>query len=197
MNLFVNAWQAMPEGGDIFVETEEVLLDEIPSMFGHVSPGRYVKVTITDTGTGMDAQTKERIFDPFFTTKGMGRGTGLGLATVYGIMQGHGGMITVESEPGQGSSFILYLPSSEKDLANDKDSIERPVRGTESILLVDDENMVLDVSRELLASLQYKVYTAGRGEEAVAIYMERKGEIDLDPDMVMPGMSGARPSTPA
>jgi len=191
MNLFVNAWQAMPEGGDIFVETEEVVLDEIPSMFGHVSPGRYVKVTITDTGTGMDAQTKERIFDPFFTTKGMGRGTGLGLATVYGIIQGHGGMITVESEPGQGSSFILYLPSSEKDLANDKDSIERPVRGTESILLVDDENMVLDVSRELLASLQYKVYTAGRGEEAVAIYMERKGEIDLVIlDMVMPGMSG-------
>ncbi len=192
MNLFVNAWQAMPGGGDMFVETEEVVFDDIHAMPGQVAPGRYVKVTVTDTGAGMDEQTKDRIFDPFFTTKGMGRGTGLGLATVYGIMRGHGGMITVESEPGQGSSFILYIPASEKDPAGERmDSAAGPVQGTEAILLVDDEPMVLEVSRELLASLGHRVYAAGSGQEAVAVYMEKRGEIDLVVlDMVMPGISG-------
>jgi CheY-like chemotaxis protein len=191
MNLFVNAWQAMPGGGDMFVETEKVVLDEIHAIPGPMTSGRYVKVTVTDTGTGMDTHTKERIFDPFFSTKGMGRGTGLGLATVYGILRGHGGMITVESEPGQGSTFILCLPASEKDHAAEKGSDEALLRGTETILLVDDEETVLEVSRELLASLGYRVYAAGSGQEAVVLYKERKGEIDLVIlDMVMPGLSG-------
>ena len=139
----------------------------------------------------MDAQTKERIFDPFFTTKGMGRGTGLGLATVYGIIKGHRGMITVDSEPGQGTTFTLYLPASEKDPAEKEKSAEQLLRGTETILLVDDEKMVLAVSRELLESLGYRVYAAGSGQEAVAVYMEKRGGIDLVIlDMVMPGISG-------
>jgi len=191
MNLFVNAWQAMPGGGDMFVETEKVVLDEIHAMPGRVAPGRYVKVTITDTGTGMDAQTKERIFDPFFTTKGMGRGTGLGLATVYGIIKGHRGMITVDSEPGQGTTFTLYLPASEKDPAGERKSAGEFLRGTETILLVDDEPMVLEVSRELLESMGYRVYATGSGQEALAVYHEKRNEIDLVVlDMVMPGISG-------
>jgi CheY-like chemotaxis protein len=191
MNLFVNAWQAMPGGGDIFVETEKVILDEIHAMPVPVVPGRYVKVTVTDTGTGMDVQTKERIFDPFFTTKGMGRGTGLGLATVYGIMRGHGGTIAAESEPGQGTTFNLYLPASEKDPDEEKKRAKDVLCGTETILLVDDEKMVLEVSRELLESLGYRVYAAGSGQEAVAVYMEKKSEIGLVIlDMVMPGISG-------
>jgi PAS domain S-box-containing protein len=191
MNLFVNAWQAMPGGGDMFVETEKVVLDETHAMSGRMAPGRYVKVTVTDTGTGMDAQTKERIFDPFFTTKGMGRGTGLGLATVYGIMRGHGGMITAESEPGQGTTFTLYVPASENDPDEEKKPAKGVLRGTETILLVDDEKMVLEVSRELLESLGYRVYAAGSGQEAVAVYMEKRNKIDLVIlDMVMPGISG-------
>ena len=192
MNLFVNAWQAMPNGGDILVRTRTVVFDVGDVIPGEVAPGRYVMVIVTDTGVGMDKQTKERIFDPFFTTKVMGRGTGLGLATVYGIIRGHGGMISVESEPGQGTTFTLYLPASEKDPAEERKSAGDVLCGKETILLVDDEKMVLEVTRELLESLGYRVYAAGSGQEAVALYMEKKGEIDLVIlDMVMPGISGS------
>jgi CheY-like chemotaxis protein len=191
MNLYVNAWQAMPGGGAIYLETENVLLDDEQVFPYAVKPGDYIRISITDTGTGMDEKTKERIFDPFFTTKEMGRGTGLGLATVYGIIKGHGGMINVYSEPGHGTTFTIYLPASEKEVVKEKTAAGTIARGTETILLVDDEHMVLEVSRELLESMGYRVYAAGSGQEAIAVYMEKRNEIDLVLlDMIMPGISG-------
>jgi two-component system, cell cycle sensor histidine kinase and response regulator CckA len=191
MNLYVNAWQAMPGGGEIYLETEDVVLSDAQAIPSSVRPGKYVKISVTDTGTGMDEKTRERIFDPFFTTKGMGRGTGLGLATVYGIIKGHKGVITVYSEPGHGTTFNVYLPASEKAVVQEKREIGAIARGTETILLVDDEQMVLEVSREMLESLGYRVYAAGSGQEAIAVYMEKQKEIDLVLlDMIMPGISG-------
>jgi len=181
----------MPGGGEIYLETENVLFDNVQAISYSVTPGKYVKISITDTGTGMDEKTRERIFDPFFTTKKMGRGTGLGLATVYGIIKGHKGMITVYSEPGHGTTFNIYLPASEKEVVKEKTATGTIARGTETILLVDDEKMVLEVSRKLLEFLGYRVYTAGSGQEAIAVYMEKRNKIDMVIlDMIMPGISG-------
>ncbi len=192
LNLYVNAWQAMPGGGNIYLAAHNVILNDEQALLYSVQPGKYVKITVADTGIGMDEKTRERIFEPFFTTKKMGRGTGLGLATVYGIIKGHQGMITVESEPGQGTTFIIYLPASDKTVTKSKMSSEKIVSGTETVLLVDDEKTVLDVNRELLETMGYKVYAAGSGQEAVAVYMEKKDKIDLIIlDMIMPGMQGA------
>jgi len=191
MNLYVNAWQAMPGGGEIFLKTQNVLLDGERAFPYAVNPGRYIKISMTDTGTGMDAKTRERIFDPFFTTKEMGRGTGLGLATVYGIIKGHRGMINVDSEPGHGTTFTIYLPASEKEVVRDKTGPGAIASGTETILLVDDENMVMEVSKEMLKSMGYHVYAVGSGQEAIAFYREKRNEIDLVIlDMIMPGISG-------
>ena len=190
MNLYVNSGHAMPGGGEIRLETENVFLDEETLPFA-IKAGRYVKISVTDTGVGMDEKTRERIFDPFFTTKEMGRGTGLGLAMVYGIIKGHGGMIRVNSEPGRGTTFYIYLPASEKEVAKAGEAAERILKGTETILLVDDEKTVLSVSKELLKFLGYRVHAAGGGQEAIAVYMEKRGEIDLVIlDMIMPGISG-------
>jgi two-component system, cell cycle sensor histidine kinase and response regulator CckA len=191
MNLYVNAWQAMPGGGEIYLETENVLLDDGQALSYGVKPGNYIKISMTDTGTGMDEKTRERIFDPFFTTKDMGRGTGLGLATVYGIIKGHNGMINVYSEAGHGTTFTIYLPASEREVVKEKATAGTIVRGTETILLVDDEQMILEVSKALLESIGYRVYAVGSGQEAIAVYMEKRNEIGLVVlDMIMPGMSG-------
>jgi two-component system cell cycle sensor histidine kinase/response regulator CckA len=192
MNLFVNAWQAMPGGGEIYIETENVLLHDEQAIADAVKPGKFVKISVTDTGTGIDAKIREQIFDPFFTTKRMGRGTGLGLATVYGIIKGHKGMINVYSEPGHGTTFNIYLPASEKEVLSEKMNTETIARGRETILLVDDEKMLTEVSCELLESLGYRVYVAGGGQEAIAVYMEKREEIELVIlDMIMPGISGS------
>lgn len=191
MNLFVNAWQAMPNGGDICVETQRAVLTKGEVLYDDVKPGSYVKVTVTDSGTGMDKTTIDRIFDPFFTTKAMGRGTGLGLATAYGIIKGHGGMITVNSEPGRGTTFTLYIPASDKDPEEEQKTTESLLRGTETILLVDDEKMILDVSMDMLKSLGYHVYAVESVQEAIDLYKEKKSEIDMViMDMIMPGISG-------
>jgi len=193
LNLFVNAWQAMPAGGDIFVATENLVLQQTEPLPFSVKPGRYVKTTVTDTGSGMDEPTRLRVFEPFFTTKELGRGTGLGLASVYGIVKGHRGMINVYSEPGRGATFTLYLPASDKAAVKEEPAQARVVRGTETLLLVEDEDALRELNRELLESLGYTVLTAGSGREAVAIFAEKRGAIDLVIlDMVMPGMSGAR-----
>ena len=192
LNLFVNAWQAMPGGGDIYLEAQNALLNGEQALFYDVKPGKHVKIVVTDTGTGMDAKTKERIFEPFFTTKGMGRGTGLGLATVYGIIKGHGGMINVDSEPEHGTTFTIYLPASEKQVQREETPIDEIVTGTETILIIDDEKIVMEVNKELLESMGYTLYAAASGQEGLDIYTEKKDKIDLVIlDMIMPGISGS------
>ena len=169
LNLYVNAWQAMPKGGDLYVQTENVTLDENYTKPFNVTLGRYVKISITDTGVGMDEETQKRIFDPFFTTKEMERGTGLGLASVYGIIKNHGGIINVYSEKGAGSIFTIYLPASEREVIEEKVEVGKVLKGKETILLVDDEDIIIDVGKQLLQTLGYKVLIARGGKEAIGI----------------------------
>lgn len=191
LNLYVNAWQAMPGEGTLYVETENVLLDQEYVAPYEVNPGRYVKISVTDTGTGMDEKTKERIFEPFFTTKEIGKGTGLGLASVYGIIQNHHGFITVYSEVGHGTSFHIYLPASEKQVKKEVVLPDRAAGGKETLLIVDDEEMILEVTSGMLEALGYNVKTACGGEKALEIYDNSRNEIDLVVlDMVMPDLGG-------
>jgi PAS domain S-box-containing protein len=191
LNIYVNAWQAMPGGGDLYLETANVFLDEESARPFGVNPGRYVRVAVTDTGIGMDEQTRKRIFEPFFTTKEMGRGTGLGLASVYGIIKGHNGIIDVYSEKGHGATFTIYLPASEKELVRKEQVATDIVRGEGTILLVDDEEVIIDVGSEILEVLGYKVSVARSGREAIEIYKEKQDEIDMVIlDMIMPEMDG-------
>jgi two-component system cell cycle sensor histidine kinase/response regulator CckA len=191
LNLYVNAWHAMPTGGELCLETKNVALDERYAALHDMPPGNYVRVSVTDTGTGMDEKTRKRIFDPFFTTKEMGRGTGLGLAMAYGIMKGHRGFIQVYSEPGHGTTFTLYLPASGKRPLEEKPAVPDVRRGSGTILFVDDEPGVLAVSKEILESLGYTVYGMASGQEAIAFYEEKREDISLIIlDMIMPGLSG-------
>ena len=191
LNLFINAWHAMPGGGDLFIETENVTVDESFIRPFEVQPGKYVKISITDTGVGMDEATRQRIFEPFFTTRKMGRGTGLGLASVYGITKNHGGFIDVYSEKGHGTTFNIYLPASEKEAMKGKALAGDIIKGSEGVLLVDDEDMIIDVGKELLGELDYEVLLARSGQEAIKIYEENEEKIDMVIlDMIMPDMSG-------
>jgi len=193
MNLFVNAWQAMPGGGTLFIETKNRILDEEDVTPYTAVPGKYVKLSVTDTGVGIDEKTKQRIFEPFFTTKEMGRGTGLGLSIVYGIIKGHKGFIHVYSEPGQGTTFNIYLPASGKEILSEKPVSSEIVLGQGTVLLVDDEASVLRVNTRMLERLGYTVLPASNGEEALALYREKRAGIDLVLlDLVMPGMSGGQ-----
>jgi len=190
-NLFINAAQAMPAGGKIYLKTENVLLGEDSGNPHEVKPGKYVKISVTDTGVGMDEETCQKIFDPFFTTKEMGRGTGLGLASAYGIIKHHGGFIDVESEVGCGTSFYIYLPESDRVVKEDSQPQETAYKGTGTILLVDDEEMVVDVGKQMLERLGYEVLTAASGRDAVDIYKQNGDKIDLVLlDMIMPDMGG-------
>jgi two-component system cell cycle sensor histidine kinase/response regulator CckA len=193
LNLFLNAWHAMPGGGELRLETANVLLDESFAERHGCNPGRFVKTSVVDTGSGMDAGTLKKIFDPFFTTREMGRGTGLGLAMVYGIIKNHDGLITVQSSVGRGTTFSVYLPASEKAVQQEPHLDEKILRGSETILLVDDEDMIVDVARAMLERLGYRVVTAGDGRQAVAV-MEQEGDgIDLVIlDLIMPGMNGGK-----
>jgi len=156
-----------------------------------VKPGDYVLVEVTDTGTGMDKKTAERIFDPFFTTKGMSRGTGLGLASVYGIVRNHGGTITVSSKKGKGSTFSIYLPASKKQAMKENRGSDKFVPGKETVLLVDDEDMILDVGTQILERMGHKVMKAKSGQEAIEIYEKHRDLIELVIlDMIMPGVGG-------
>jgi len=192
MNLCVNAVQAMPEGGDLTLATEPVTLDETYSKPYQVNPGRYVKVSVTDTGVGIEKKNLGRIFEPFFTTKEMGRGTGLGLASAYGIIKGHGGHINVYSEVGRGTTFNFYLPASSQAAERGKPARGPDIRrGFGTVLLVDDEESILQIAGEMLRELGYTVIAARSGAEAVAAFSGRSKEIAaVVLDMVMPGMSG-------
>ncbi len=194
LNLYVNAWQAMPDGGDLYVETGNVMLDESYTKPFGVSPGNYVKISVTDTGIGMDKATQQRIFDPFFTTKEIGRGTGLGLASAYGIISNHGGIINVYSEKGKGTTFNIYLPASRKEVTTrEKRVAEDVLKGTGRILLVDDEDAIVDVGEEMLKEMGYSVLVARSGKEGVDVYTKHKEEIDLVIlDMIMPDIGGGK-----
>jgi PAS domain S-box-containing protein len=191
VNLYVNAWQAMPEGGDLYLETKNVQLEERDARAFDVKPGNYVKISMTDTGMGMDEATRQRVFEPFFTTKELGVGTGLGLASAYGIIKNHGGIITVDSEPGQGARFNIYLPASDREIPRDKEPCTGVLKGKETVLLVDDEDMILQVGREMLMALGYTVIEAASGQVAVELYARNKDRIDMVIlDLIMPDMGG-------
>ena len=191
LNLYVNSWHAMPGGGGLYIQTENIVIDEFFNRPYHVEPGKYVKISVTDTGVGMDKATQQRIFEPFFTTKEMGRGTGLGLASAYGIIKNHDGFIDVYSEKGQGTTFNIYLPASEKEAVKEVEIHEELYRGTESLLLVDDEDMIVDVGCGIIDRLGYKSLTAKSGEEAIGIYKKNYDKIDMVIlDMIMPDMGG-------
>ena len=191
LNVFVNAADAMSGGGDLFVETMNVTDKDMSGRPYKPEPGAYVLLTVRDTGMGMDEKTLERIFEPFFTTKGLGTGTGLGLASVYGIIKAHQGYIDVESEKGQGTTFEIYLPASESKGGQACKSAEHAAKGSETILLVDDEVMVLGVGVEVLRELGYTVLEAQGGGQAVELYNEKRDAIDLVIlDMIMPDMGG-------
>jgi CheY-like chemotaxis protein len=166
-------------------------LDEEYVQSFHLKPGRFVKLSITDTGIGMDEATQQRIFEPFFTTQKIGRGTGLGLASVYGIIRNHGGIIDVYSKKGKGTTFNIYLPASEKEIIEEKQLPEEFIKGSGTILLVDDEDRIIDVCSELLKTMGYDVLIAKSGKEAIEAYRINKDDVDMVIlDMIMPDMSG-------
>jgi len=195
VNLAVNARDAMPLGGKLTIEAQNIILDD-SFVHEHVGaqPGPYVILSVRDTGAGMDRETREHIFEPFFTTKGPGKGTGLGLATVYGIVKQSGGYIAVSSEPGRGTSFEVYLP---RVPAGDEASLRSPQdlrvkHGSETVLLVEDEDTVRGLARTILEDCGYRVLVATRGAEALRIAESHLGPIHLMlTDVVMPGMSGS------
>ena len=200
MNLCLNARDAMPRGGRLFIETEMVELDDSYCRFyPYVTPGRYAVLSVSDTGIGMDSETRERIFEPFFTTKERGKGTAVGLATVYGIVKQHGGSIHVYSEPGQGSLFRVYLPVVESSPAEGQ-SVRAPApslietRGTETILVAEDHESIREMSRQTLLSLGYRVLTACDGEEALRLCEKEVPALAIL-DVVMPKLGG--PATAA
>jgi PAS domain S-box-containing protein len=191
LNLLVNAADAMPGNGDLFLKTANVAHKDIQNELNAPATGKYVLLSVTDTGIGMDKRTMDRIFDPFFTTKEIGRGTGLGLASVYGIIKGHNGYISVQSQKGKGSTFMIYLPASEKVVEESAPKGEEILKGTEAILLIDDEKNILEVGEKILRALGYTAYLAESGEKAIDLYRLNKDKIDLIIlDMIMPQKGG-------
>jgi CheY-like chemotaxis protein len=193
MNLATNARDAMPKGGVFTIRTERVSLDEtFITMHGFGSRGDYAVMTVTDTGEGMDAATRKRVFEPFFTTKEVGKGTGLGLSMVYGIVEQHGGFINVYSEIGTGTVFKIYLPALETRAADyESDAHFVPEGATETILLVEDNDMLREAMTEMLKAVGHTVIEACDGDDAVTKFLAHRGEIDLVlMDVIMPRKSG-------
>jgi CheY-like chemotaxis protein len=193
-NLCVNARDAIPNTGKITVETGAVTFDKTDCA-GHVGmvPGKYVLLAVSDNGRGMDAETLSHLFEPFFTTKEVGKGTGLGLATVYGMVKQNNGFIDVHSEPGRGTTFKIYLPrnTAETGRTRMKDAAQPAARGHETILLVEDEPMILDITTKMLERQGYTVQAAATPGEAIRLAREHAGEIHLlMTDVVMPEMNG-------
>jgi two-component system cell cycle sensor histidine kinase/response regulator CckA len=193
LNLAVNGRDAMPDGGTLTIETLAVELEQaLDSEHGRIEPGRYVRLAVTDSGAGMDAETQARIFEPFFTTKEVGQGTGLGLSTVYGILEQSGGHVRIETAPGHGTSFEIYLPACEPaETADAAPADVDPDGGCETILLVEDEASVLNLARRLLEESGYEVLSATNGSDALRLCTAHREHIDLMiTDVVMPRMRG-------
>ncbi len=178
------------KGIKLAIETCNFEVDNLHHL--ELTPGNYVKVSVSDNGCGMNSETLKRIFEPFFSTKQRGQGTGLGLSSVYGIIKNHGGTITVYSEEGVGTTFNIFLPAITKAVKETKKNSRKIVSGNETILLVDDEAIVREVNQEILSELGHRVFSAGNGRQALELYQEKGNEIDLVIlDMIMPEMSGA------
>jgi len=191
INLYINAADAMPDGGELILKTMNVTHKKMKNKRYDPKPGRYVLLQVTDNGTGMDEKTMVRIFEPFFTTKEMGGGSGLGLASVYGIIKGHGGYIEVDSEKGLGTTFSIYLPASDQSVQKPSEPYEQVIKGDKTVLLVDDEEIIIDVAVQLLKKLGYNVIEAGSGKEAIQLFGEWCDKIDMVIlDMIMPDIGG-------
>ncbi len=192
LNLFVNAADAMPNSGQLFISTRNCTSDDFKAKPYIPRPDLdYILLSVKDTGEGIDKDIMGKVFEPFFSTKEPGKGTGLGLASCYGIIKGHGGYIDVDSEPGKGATFNIYLPASDKIIIDDKDETENIKRGSGKILVIDDEELILEVSVMMVEELGYSVVDASNGKEAVEKYKKFKDEIDMVIlDMVMPDLSG-------
>jgi two-component system cell cycle sensor histidine kinase/response regulator CckA len=195
MNLVINGRDAMPEGGKLTIALENVLLDEAYA-FGHAElrPGDYVMMAVSDTGVGMDAETQAHIFEPFFTTKELGKGTGLGLATVFGAVKQNGGYIWVYSEPGRGTAFKIYFPRVEQvvPFPDPRGAAGPPPPASGTILLVEDQDPIRDLACEFLKRSGYTILEARDGIEALHIAEQHPGQIDLLlTDMMMPRMCGS------
>jgi PAS domain S-box-containing protein len=191
LNLFVNAADAMPTGGNLILKTSNATHNDIKSQEYHPEPGDYLCLTVSDTGIGMDEKVRRRIFDPFFSTKETGKGTGLGLASVYGIIKNHGGYIEVQSQKGHGSKFSIFLPASAGKVLKITEPAPEIMKGSGTILIVDDEEMVLDVGVRVLKKLGYTVLESNNGRHTVELYAKVQDKIDLVIlDIVMPDMSG-------
>ncbi|MBU2551647.1 MAG: response regulator [Proteobacteria bacterium] len=194
LNLGSNAADAMPDGGRLVIETQNITVgEEYAQNHLGATPGGYVLLSVSDKGHGMDQETLAHIFDPFFTTKDIGKGTGLGLASVYGIVKGHGGYIMCYSEPGQGTTFKIYLPALEQGEKGKsvEESEKLMTGGTETILIVDDDESIRDFANNALQRFGYQVMTASNGREGLQTYSDKKDEIDLVIlDIGMPVMGG-------
>ncbi len=191
LNIYVNAGQAMPDSGEMVLETRNVILEKSHLASFELAPGRYVKASVKDTGSGMDETVKKRAFEPFFTTKGLGSGTGLGLASAHGIVTNHKGAIHIDSRVGAGTVISIYMPVSGKGVVKETVLPREVLRGSETVLVVDDEEMIVDIGEQLLNELGYRVLKAQSGAEAVDIYQKQMTAIDIVLlDVIMPGMSG-------
>jgi len=197
MNLAVNARDAMPQGGRLLISVQTIRVDEVHAERNpDARTGNFVRLRVKDTGMGMDDGTRARIFEPFFTTKDVGKGAGLGLATVFGIVKQHEGWIEVESEPGNGATFDVFFPASGPRMQlsdTTRRSLEPVTGGTETIFLVEDEPVLRAMAREILESYGYQIVEASSGREALTVWNQHPGQIDLLlTDMIMPeGISGA------
>ena len=198
MDLYVNAWHAMSNGGTLTVSTANTILEDSFVKPYNLTPGNYLRIDVADTGAGMDEKTVERIFEPFYTTRPMGQGTGLGLASVFGIIKKHKGIITVDSQVGRGTTFSIFLPAArilqrpkEKDKLRVISSGKLPEKGSGTILVVDDEEYILNADKAMLNELGYEVLLANGGKEALRVFDENKDRIDLlILDLIMPDMGG-------
>ncbi|HEX8948421.1 MAG TPA: ATP-binding protein [Dissulfurispiraceae bacterium] len=191
MNLAVNARDAMPDGGTLTIETETLDTEDRSSDNTPLSGSGFVKLSISDTGTGMDTDTQRRIFDPFFTTKETGKGTGLGLYIVHSVVSNHGGYVNLYSEPGKGTRFAIYLPIAKGDTAEDVYRSEDNIRGSETVLIIDDDIDVRELCRDMLEPLGYTVLSAGNGSDGINLFRQMKDKISVVVlDMIMPKMGG-------